>query len=535
MKTSPAIRRLAFTSAALALAAAGQAAITGNVKTAGGLISGTTGKIEGVTVFKGIPFAAPPVGALRFADAQPPKPWSGVRDGSKYGDVCIQPVGRGRLNLATDLPNSPKQSEDCLTLNVWTTAKAPSDKRAVMVWLYGGAYAEGGGNMPFAEGDALAKKGVIVVTLNYRTGAFGFLSHPELTAESKHHASGNQALSDAIAALQWVKANIAKFGGDPNNVTVFGQSAGACMSAALVGSPAAKGLFKRAISESGAWGGLTPAKMQTRENAEKATVASADKLGAKSLADLRALPADKLMGIRAQGIIVDGWIAPEDFAKTFAEGRQNVVDVLAGSNGDEGASFAFGNAPPMTAEKWKSSAPQRWKDLADQGLKAYPADTDEQAAAAATKPFTDGLNFYAQYYASLQAKLGKNGYVYQFIHRPPADPGKKPLASHASELAYVFQSLNELREIPDSSSPELASKNPDDIKLADQISSYWVNFAKTGNPNGAGLPAWSKVTEMKPGEAMLLEANDKSAKGPALTQAQWDLYVASYKRDIGPM
>lgn len=537
MKPRTVKRRLTLASAIITLASAGHAAITGNVKTSTGLVSGTPGKFDGITVFKGIPFAAAPVGALRFREAQPPKAWAGVRDASKFGAVCIQPVGRGRLNLATDLPDSPKQSEDCLNLNVWTPAKAGGEKRAVMVWLYGGAYAEGGGNMPFSAGDALARKGVIVVTINYRTGAFGFLSHPELTAESPYRASGNQALSDAVAALRWVKANISQFGGDPHNVTLFGQSAGACMSAALVGSPVAKGLFRRAISQSGAWGGLTPAKMQTRESAEKATIAAAEKLGAKSLADLRALPAEKLMSIRAQGIIIDGWIAPEDFARTFAEGRQNAVDVLTGSNGDEGASFAFGGGPAMTAERWKSSAAQRWGNLAEQGLNAYPVETDEQALAAATMPFTHGLNFYAQYYAGRQAKLGKAAYAYQFVHRPPSDPGKKPLASHAAELAYVFQSLDELREIPDGSSPALASKSADDIKLADQISSYWVNFAKSGNPNSPGLPKWPKVTEMKAGEAMLLEANGKSAEGPALTPAQWDFYTTLYQRDggiIGP-
>jgi len=518
-------------------ATATHAALPTTVKTRQGAIRGAPGKFDGVTVFKNIPFAAPPIGNLRFREAMPPLAWKGVRDGTRYGNVCIQPRGGARPfpNLATDLPNSPQQSEDCLTLNIWTPAKAPGEKRAVMVWFYGGAYAEGGGNMPFSEGDALAKKGVILVTLNYRTGAFGFLSHPELTAESPHKASGNQALSDGIAALKWVQANIAQFGGDPANVTIFGQSAGACISAALVGSPVAKGLFRRAISESGAWGGLLPVKMQTRENAEKATLANAEKLGAKSLADLRALPADKLLAIRAQGIIVDGWIAPEDFAKTFAEGRQNKVDVLAGSNGDEGSSFAFGGAgPAMTAERWNAGAAQRWKDLADLGTKAYPVATDEQAVAAATRPFTDGLSFYAQIYARYQAHAGRTGYAYQFIHRPPADPGKKPTgASHAAELPYVFHSLDQLREIPDGSSPTLTKDDPAENKLADQVGSYWTNFAKTGDPNGPGLPKWQKITAVKPGEVMQLEFNDKSATGPALTPAQWDLYTALYKRDLG--
>src|SRR5690606_22300762 len=253
-----------------------------------------------------------------------------------WGNTCIQPTAKTRAlgpNQATDMPDSPPMSEDCLNLNVWTPAKTSGEKLPVMVWFYGGAYNEGGGSMPFADGSNLAKKGVIVISLNYRVGAFGFLSHPELTAASPHHASGNQALSDSIAALKWVQQNIAAFGGDPNNVTIFGQSAGACITAALTGSPVAKGLFQRAISESGAWAGLTAARMGSREQAEQRTVEALDKLGVHSLAELQALPADKLATRPNQGIIVDGWIAPQDLCKTFAPGRQNPGGVRAGSDG----------------------------------------------------------------------------------------------------------------------------------------------------------------------------------------------------------
>ncbi len=460
-----------------------------------------------------------------------------MRDGTKWGDTCVQPPAPTRpigVNQATDMPDSPKISEDCLNLNVWTPAKKAGDKLPVMVWFYGGAYAEGGGSMPFADGTKLAEKGVIVVSLNYRVGAFGFLSSPELTAQSPHHASGNQALSDGVAALQWVKANIAAFGGDPNNVTIFGQSAGACITAALVGSPVAKGLFAKAISQSGAWAGLTAAKMVTREAAEKQTVAAMEKAGIKTLAELQALPADQVAKLgRAQGIIVDGWIVPEDQTKTFAEGRQNKVPVLLGSNANEGGSFGPPGGAQITAEAWKAGAPQRWKDLADAGLKAYPAETDDQAKAFASRPFTDGIAFFMRHYADEQAKVGQPAYLYQFAHNPPAAPGKPSAGpTHASELAYMFNNLDKPREVPDPSSPDVASKSPADLKLADQMATYWTNFAKTGNPNGPGLPHWAKVTETKPGEAMLLQADDKSGTGVALTPAQWDLYAALYQRDV---
>ena len=233
---------------ALALAGHASAQIT-QARVTGGEVAGTAA--DGVSEFRGLPFGAPPVGPLRWKAPQPVAPWTGVRKADHWGDACMQPSAKTRslgVNLAIDLPDSPKMSEDCLYLNVTTPAKSPGAKLPVMVWVYGGAYAEGAGNMPISDGNHLAKKGAIVVTFNYRVGAFGFLSHPELTAESGRNASGNQALADAIATLKWVKANIAEFGGDPDNVTIIGQSAGACIDAGLVGSPEAKGLFRRAAA-----------------------------------------------------------------------------------------------------------------------------------------------------------------------------------------------------------------------------------------------------------------------------------------------
>ncbi len=524
--------RLATATAILAMATAGHAEITKPVKTNAGLISGTPGKVAGVTAFKGIPFAAPPVGDLRWKAPAAVKPWKGVRDGSKYGKVCMQPPGGNRVNPATDMPDSPGISEDCLFLNVWTAAKGAGEKRPVMVWLYGGAYTEGGGSAPFSEGDALAKKGVVLVTLNYRNGSLGFLSHPELTKESGHNSSGNYALMDAVAALKWIKANIAQFGGDPNNVTTFGESAGSCMSAALAGAPMAKGLINRAIAESGAWMGLGITNMMTREAAEKQTLAAADKAGIKSLAEMRKLSVqDAYTKFRGQGMIVDGWVIPQDLSITFAKGVQNAVDILVGSNAEEG-SFTAGFGPPTTVATWNEGAAKRWGTLADAGLAAYPAKTDEEAKLMASQPFSDAMAWHMRLFADSQAKIGKNAWHYFFTHQPLYDPGKPNLgAGHTAEIPYVFDNLAAPRTYPGHSSVALMAGNPREEAFADQVSSYWVNFAKTGNPNGPGLPEWPMVKNVGPTEAMLLDA-DGSGRGPWLSQAKVDLYRKIYERDV---
>lgn len=513
-------------------AAGAPVGVAAPVRTPLGLVQGAPAQVPGVNVFKGIPFAAAPVGALRFREAQAPQPWAGVLDGTKWGNTCVQPKAPTRsigVNQATDMPDSPAISEDCLNLNVWTPANYAGEKLPVMVWFYGGAYNEGGGSMPFADGARLAQKGVIVISMNYRVGAFGFLSYPGLTEASPHNASGNQALSDAIASLKWVQQNVAAFGGDPNNVTIFGQSAGACITAALTGSPVASGLFHRAISESGAWAGLTAAKMQPREALEARSVTALEALGVHNLAELQALPADKVATIRNQGIIIDGWIVPEDMSRTFAEGRQNKVDVLLGSNGNEGGSF--GGGQPTTVASWAAGAPQRWRDLAEVGLAAYPATTDAQAQAFASRPFTDGIAWFMRLYADQQAKVGKSAYLYQFVRTPASAPGKTNGGpSHAAELAYVFGNLAAPREVPDNSDPAFVSQSAPDIKLADQIMTYWTNFARTGNPNGPGLPLWPQVTQMAGNQAMLLDVN--SAPGDTMTPAQVALYDALFGRDI---
>jgi para-nitrobenzyl esterase len=464
---------LALMAAAVAAAAITiPAAVSDPITVATGKLSGAT-LPSGVRAFKGIPFAAPPVGDLRWKAPAPAAKWEGVRKAEQFSDVCVQPSQPNRVpnNVTVDLPDSPKTSEDCLYLNVWTSANRAGDRQPVMVWIFGGAYTEGGGSSKHNDGENLAKKGVVLVTFNYRLGPFGFFSHPELTKESGRNASGNQALADSIAALQWVKTNIAALGGDPNNVTIFGESAGAAMVGGLVGSPVAKGLFQRAISQSGAWMGLGMGPMAPLAQAERAAAAGIGRGGRgapgdaaqppaapaplPSLAELRARSTEEVVKtIRGSGMIIDGWIIPEDESITFANGKQNPVDVIAGSNKDEHTSLG-GNVA-----------------------------------------FRDTMAWAMRLFAERQTALGKRAYWYYFTHEPPVEPGGKDLkATHAAEIVYVFNNLWAPRVIPDISSPKLAMASEKDRAMADMMSSYWVNFAKTGDPNGKGLPNWPRFKD----------------------------------------
>src|SRR5438105_1212375 len=492
--------------AALAMPIALAGALPDALKTDAGLVSGAPAATGGIRVFKGIPFAAAPIGELRWREPQPVAKWTGVRKADTFGNVCVQPKGVGRLNVSVDLPDSPAASEDCLYLNVWTALASGSERRPVMIWIFGGAYTEGAGSSPHSDGEALARKGAVVVTFNYRLGAFGFFSHPELTQESGHNASGNQALMDAIAALKWVQTNIAAFGGDPRNVTIFGESAGAAMAAGLAGSPLAAGLFRRAISESGAWMGLGMAAMRTGRQAEQPM----GRRGAPPpvlmpLRQLRAQSSDEISRTLAgAGMIVDGWIIPEDESLIFAQGRQQPVDVLVGSNKDEGT-FA-GNT---TAMAWTDRVRQRGGDLADEYLKLYPAGSDEEATRSSQMAFRDELAWHMRIYASLQTRRGKRAYWYFFTHEPPYAPNARNLkATHATEIPYAFNHLRAPRVFPDASSPELSSASPPDRALAERVSSYWVNFARTGDPSGAGLPAWPPFSDARPAPMIIGEVNE---------------------------
>jgi para-nitrobenzyl esterase len=481
-----------------------------------------------VRVFKGLPFAAPPVGALRWQPPQPVAKWDGVRDASRFGNVCIQPPGPtegpgARLNIAV-LPDSPPLGEDCLYLNVWTGAASAAERRPVMVYFFGGAFTEGAGSVPLYDGDALARKGVVVVTMNYRLGPYGFFVHPALTAESPHQASGNYGLMDMLESLRWVQRNIAAFGGDPGNVTVFGQSAGAMAIASLVASPQAKGLMHRAISQSGAWMGLGPAPaMRTRAQAEEVGLKAATDAGVTTVEQLRAMPAaDVTAKFRSAGMIVDGWVIPEDPSTTFAAGRQNAVDVLVGSNKDE--AFFPG---ARTVQQFEEQARARWGALADQYLALYPHATDEEAQASGAQTSNDGTFWHMRLFADYQVQRGNKAWLYFFAQNPPAPAGQPAIpAAHAAEVPYVFDNVGELPLFPDRSDPKLAGESAPDQKVADQMSSYWANFARTGDPNGAGLPVWQPHEVGASERAIILDADPAAESLPA--KARLELYDKLY-------
>ena len=488
------------------------AAINEPVKLDSGLVTGTPGRATDTRVFRGIPFAAAPVGDLRWRAPQPAPHWDGVRKADELSPVCLQNGPGG---------GTSKPSEDCLYLNVWTGANAASEKRPVMVWIYGGGFNTGSASQPDYDGENLAKKGAVVVTFNYRLGAFGFFAHPELTKESDRRGAANFGMLDAIAALQWVQKNIAAFGGDPKRVTIDGDSAGAMSVGDLVVSPQAKGLFQRAIAESGGAIGLSVNSMRKLADAEQAGLRVAEALGAKSLTELRAKSADDVMKSARGGgnVIIDGWLLPEDPGAIFAEGKQNDVPTLVGSNKDEGT-FFLQKGP---ADRFLENSHRRFADLADTFLKLYPAGSDDEAFASQLAAFRDELGFVMRNWAQLQAKTGKSkAYLYYFTHEPPS-PANSPRggrgsgATHGAEAQYVFENLAPGRPWTDL-----------DHQLADAISSYWVNFATTGDPNGRNLPKWAAYDEKKSDRPLVL--GDKVEIGPEPNQAQLAFYQALYDK-----
>ena len=480
-----------------------------------GQISGTTGKTPDIRVYRGIPFAAPPVGGLRWQPPQPPAAWQGIREAKEFGNACWQtPYPAANAIYQSKLP---PLSEDCLNLNVWTPAKSAKDHLPVMVWIHGGGFTRGSGASASYDGENLARKGVVLVTINYRLGVFGFFAHPALTAESAHHSSGNYALLDQIAALEWVKKNIAAFGGNPGRVTIFGESAGSWAVNALMASPLAKGLFHRAIGESG--GMFSP--MKSLPEAEKAGEKLASSLDATqdALKTLRSKSAEELLKASdapTTSTIVDGWVLPQDVQTIFAQGKQNDVPLLVGNNADEGTTLAPQGAA-LTETVFLSGVKQRYGSQADQFLKAYPSASDSEAVTAFYSAYRDQVfGWEMRTWARFAVKTGHHPvYRYYFSHRPPGPQSAHLRAFHACEIPYVFG--NFVWPFPWEDA---------DRKLAETVSTYWVNFAKTGDPNSNGLVKWPAYD---PATDAVLEFGDQISVRSQVNKAGLDFFDGYYQ------
>ncbi len=464
---------------------------------------------DGVRSFKGIPYAAAPVGERRWRAPQPAPVWEGIREAREYGPDCPQSPFP-RLSLFYTPPRA--QQEDCLCLNVWTAARV-GEKRPVMVWIHGGALTRGSGATPTYDGASLARQGVVLVTLNYRLGVLGFLAHRELSAESPNAASGNYGILDQLAALRWVSRNIAAFGGDPGKVTIFGESAGAWSVNALLASPLGKGLFHRAIGQSG--GTFGPGiRREAAEEAWGQRVAEA--VGAKTLADLRAVPAERLVETtdrltpRLQ-TIVDGWVLPEEIRTIFAKGKQSPVPVIVGSNAREMTSLLAPSAIPRTVEAYRRSLATLFRERSGELDRVYPVDGDASVSEAYLSLLRD-VTFTSQMrrWARLTGTTRAKAWWYYFSHAPPLPNSDYLGAFHAAEIPYVFRNLSFSRVAP----------REVDERLAETISTYWVNFARTGDPNGKGLPRWPAYQQ---GGDPYLEFGSTVKVGQNLLKEQLDL------------
>ncbi len=494
------------------------------VAVTGGEVRGQSLK-DGGAVFKGIPFAQPPLGELRWREPKPAKSWSGVREATQFGGECAQNPLWGHPKVA---------NEDCLYLNVWTPGLPPASSKPVMVWIHGGGNVNGSGR---ENGESLSRYGVVLVNFNYRLGLFGFFALPALTAESPHHASGNYGLMDQILALQWVQQNIAKFGGDPANVTIFGESAGAMDVNLLMTSPLAKGLFHRVIAESGSVllaDGAAPLSMAEQKGeklAEQARIPS----GAGALQALRAAPVEPLLEAAAKtlapsgvpgglGVDVDGWVLPRSPAEVFASGKQLPAELIIGINARE-----FSGPPDAAVVKKMIEA--SYGKLAERALPLYGLTTFPSGTVTQAKPdplygdagaqwMTDtSFRCPSMVVADWNSKTGRPTYQYQFDRGIPGHP--EIGAVHASEVAYVFASL-------DDQHPMRPNYEAADYAISKVMQEYWTNFAKTGNPDGAGLPAWPPF---QPDTKRYLAFTDSGpVAGTGLRRAQCEVYAESSKQ-----
>jgi para-nitrobenzyl esterase len=496
------------------------------VAVTGGVVEGTTD--AGVAIFKGIPFAAPPIAQLRWQAPQPLLPWSGVKKTSAYAANCMQDAAPLKM-VGAHLT----MSEDCLYLNIWTPAKKATDALPVMVWIYGGGFAGGTVGGPSWEGTQLAQKGVVLVSIAYRVGVFGFLAHPELSKESGH-GSGTYGLLDQIAALKWVKENIAKFGGDTSRITIFGESAGGISVSMLAASPQAKGLFTQIISESGGY--FAPPRQGTESGVIGLSLADGEKLGgeflqavtASNIKAARAIPAETLLKAPRATMpqvywpVFDGHVLPGDQYELYLANKFNDTPILIGTNSDEGALFSTGKE---TTTSFIKTIRDGFGEHADSLLKVYAHGTDAEAAKSSADLSRDTLFAWHTFaWASLQSsKATHSAFVYYFDHRTPSAPNG---AMHSAEIEYVFR-------LPGSSTMLGAAPKeprPIDIAMAELMSSYWVNFAKTGNPNATALPKWPAFNTVDM-QAMIFDHSPSARQLPNLDKLQaLDDYYADLRK-----
>ncbi|UVO33812.1 carboxylesterase family protein [Bradyrhizobium arachidis] len=459
------------------------------VRTRAGQVRGATRDANGVLAFKGIPYAAPPVGSLRWRSPQPPTPWSGVRDAQAFGAAS--------LSSLVDDPRPGPRNEDCLTLNVWTAAQEADEKRPVMVWIHGGGFQFGSSANPATDGALLAAKGVVVVSFNYRLGVLGFLAHPELDAEAP---SGNYGLLDQLAALRWVEANIAAFGGDGDNVTLFGESAGAMAVGILMASPLAHGLFHKAICESGAFWDGRHGPLQGFDEARARGTAFVRNYGSGSIAALRAVPAEQLNAAapwsfaqdhvtQAFSPSIDRHVVPDVPARRFQRGEQMHIPLLSGWNSAEEFPFMRLALPHHQPQAFRTATEAMFgKHRVADVRTLYPADTDAQAKASAAA-LTGDMVVGEQCWQALRLHRSSTRapvYGYHFVYTSPYTP----IASHVTEIPFVFGTLTPQRVIGSTAPPAEA-----DRALSLTMMSYWVNFATSGDPNGPGLPDWPAYDE----------------------------------------
>jgi para-nitrobenzyl esterase len=476
----------------------------GAIKTASGFVSGYYNEKTGVTAYKGIPFAAPPVGDLRWKPPQPVVPWSGIKTCTVFSASPMQPKPVPFLMIGPEfVPPQQPLSEDCLYLNIWTAASSPLEKKPVLVWIYGGGFTTGGAAAPGYSGEALARQGIVFVSFNYRLGIFGFFAHPALTAESVHHSSGNYGLMDQIAALKWVKKNILAFGGDPNRITIAGQSAGSASVNCLLASPRATDLFQGAIGESGSLVLENPIlRMRTLADAEKEGERVAGRFNATDLKSLRALSAAELQqkGAGFYAPITDGFVMPATVSEVYKRKQQSDVALLTGWN--EGEGFMFGIAG---RENFAKQA-RDFGDDSDLFTKYFPSRTDSESVASQTALSVYKSIALSMYVWALKQNENRKEktFLYVFGRKPPATGEQQRYgAYHTAEIGYALQNLDSIRR----------AWQPVDFELEKLMSAYWLQFIKTGNPNHSGLPPWHAFSNDNP-QAMLFNDSSKGDRLP---------------------